>query len=201
MTFPSTTASVARTDAGQTFTGTQIMTSPKILTSILDTNGNTMVRFGTAANAVNSIEIDNASSSNPPNLSPVGTDGNIDIELFGKGTGRVLMGGGVYQIPITSSPGAGGTATIDLSQGNEFRVTMPAGNATIAVSNANNGQRFIVSITQDSGGSRTVTWFTTIRWANGTAPTLTTTANKRDTFGFICTGTNTYDGYIIGQNI
>jgi len=34
MTLPSTDATIARTDAGQTFTGTQVMTSPRIVTSI-----------------------------------------------------------------------------------------------------------------------------------------------------------------------
>lgn len=101
----------------------------------------------------------------------------------------------------TYSPSGGGTATLDLSLANEHRITMPAGNITIALSNDTNSQRFIVSITQDSSGSRTVTWFTTIKWAGGTPPTLTTTASKRDTFGFIRTGSATYDGFIIGQNI
>jgi hypothetical protein len=78
---------------------------------------------------------------------------------------------------------------------------MPAGNITIALSNSSANQIFIVSITQDSGGSRTVTWFSTIRWAGGSAPTLTTTGSKRDTFGFIRTGSGTYDGFVIGQNI
>ena len=35
----------------------------------------------------------------------------------------------------------------------------------------------------------------------GTAPTLTTTASKKDVFGFRVTGVNTYDGYVVGQNI
>lgn len=29
---------------------------------------------------------------------------------------------------------------------------------------------------------------------------ITATVSKRDTFGFIRTGTNTYDGFIVGQN-
>ena len=99
------------------------------------------------------------------------------------------------------SPAAAGTATLDLSLGSRFQITMPAGNITIALSNATTSQMFTVEITQDATGSRTVTWFTTIRWTGGSAPTLTTTANKRDTFGFICTGSNTYDGFVIGQNI
>ena len=60
----------------------------------------------------------------------------------------------------------------------------------------------IVRILQDSVGSRTVTWFTTIRWAlGGTAPVLTTTASKADTLGFEVTGAATYDGVIVGSNI
>ncbi len=101
----------------------------------------------------------------------------------------------------TYSPAGGGTSTLDLSLSNQHYVTFPAGNITIALSNDTNNQIFLVSLTQDSGGSRTVTWFTTIKWTGGTTPTLTTTANKRDTFGFIRTGSGTYDGFIIGQNI
>lgn len=101
----------------------------------------------------------------------------------------------------TYSPSAAGTATLDLSLANEHRITMPAGNITIALTGDTNAQKFIVSILQDATGSRTVTWFSTIRWTSGTTPTLTTTASKRDTFGFIRTGSGTYDGFIIGQNI
>lgn len=101
----------------------------------------------------------------------------------------------------TYAPVAAATATLDMSLGLEHRVTFPAGNITLAVSNDSAAQKFIVSLTQDSVGSRTVTWFSTIKWAGGVAPTLTTTANKRDTFGFIRTGSGTYDGFIVGQNI
>lgn len=101
----------------------------------------------------------------------------------------------------TYTPSVAGTATLDLSLSNQHRITMPAGNITIALSNDTNSQVFLVSITQDGTGSRTVTWFSTIKWAGGSTPTLTTTASKRDTFGFIRTGSGTYDGFIIGQNI
>lgn len=101
----------------------------------------------------------------------------------------------------TYTPSAAGTATCDLSLSNEHRITMPAGNITIALSNDTNAQKFIISVLQDGTGSRTVTWFSTIRWSGGSVPTLTTTASKRDTFGFIRTGSGTYDGFIIGLNI
>ena len=107
----------------------------------------------------------------------------------------------IIQTVQTSAPAAGGTATLDLSAGNYQAVTMPAGNVTLAISNGTAGQCFAVEITQDGVGSRTVTWFSTIRWADGSAPTLTTTLNKKDTFSFVVTGSNTYDGFVIGQNI
>ena len=101
----------------------------------------------------------------------------------------------------TYTPADAGTATLDCSLANQHDITMPAGNITIALSNITLNQCIMVSITQDGTGSRTVTWFSTIRWAGGSAPTLTTTASKRDVVGFRRTGTNTYDGFVIGQNI
>ena len=100
------------------------------------------------------------------------------------------------------TPAAAGTATLNLDGANVHVIQMPAGNITIALSAVSIGQVFIVEIVQDGVGSRLATWFTTIKWAEGgVPPTLTTTASKKDTFGFRCTGTGTYDGYVIGQNI
>lgn len=101
----------------------------------------------------------------------------------------------------TYSPAAAGTATIDLSLSNTHRVTMPAGNITIALSNDTNAQKFLIAITQDGVGSRSVTWMSTIKWAGGSAPVLTATANKRDMFGFERTGAGAYDGFVVGSNI
>lgn len=105
------------------------------------------------------------------------------------------------QSPKAHSPGAGATQDIDVSLQSAHDVTMPAGNVTLTVSGETDGQIFTVRILQDATGSRTVTWFSTIKWAGGVAPTLTTTANKADTFIFRCTGTDTYDGFIVGQDI
>lgn len=101
----------------------------------------------------------------------------------------------------TYTPSAAGTATLDLSLSNQHYITMPAGNITIALTSDTNNQPFYVSITQDGTGSRTVTWFSTIKWTTGTTPTLTTTGSKRDAFMFIRTGSGTYDGFIAGQSI
>src|SRR4030042_4978714 len=99
---------------------------------------------------------------------------------------------------VTDSDAA--TITFDLNAGNEHMVTL-GGNRVLALSNPSVGQVFLIRLSQDDTGTRTVTWFSTIRWTGGTIPTLTTTINKADVFGFFCTGTGTYDGFIIGQNI
>lgn len=94
----------------------------------------------------------------------------------------------------------GATITFDLDVANIHTVTL-GGNRTLAISNEDAGQVFILRLLQDGTGSRTVTWFSTIKWAGGSAPTLTTTAGKADVFGFLVTGTDAYDGFIVGQNI
>lgn len=98
------------------------------------------------------------------------------------------------------TPAGAGTTTIDLSLGNVFTVTMPAATQTLAISNETAGQCFILSINNVTSQGA-LTWFSTIRWARGVTPTLTGTNGKRDVFGFIVTGTDTYDGFIVGQNI
>ena len=103
--------------------------------------------------------------------------------------------------PQVYTPAAAGTATLNLSLGNEHRITMPAGNITIDISNAVNGQKFMVSLTQDAVGSRTVTWFVTVRWDDNYTPVLSTTANKRDIIGFIVTGVGTYDGMVVARGL
>jgi hypothetical protein len=70
---------------------------------------------------------------------------------------------------------------------------------TFTISNATNNQPFIVMIKQGAVVSTIAAWFAGISWC-GSAPTLTATINKTDTFGFIRTGNNIYIGYIVGQN-
>jgi len=92
------------------------------------------------------------------------------------------------------------TVTFDLSLTSVQSVTL-GGNRTLALSNPTTDQFFVVRLVQDGTGSRTVTWFSTIKWPQNAVPTLTTTASKTDVFGFHCTGSGTYDGFIIGQNL
>lgn len=94
----------------------------------------------------------------------------------------------------------GSTITFDLDTGPVHTTTL-GGNRILALSNSAVGKVFVLRLVQDGTGSRTVTWFSTINWDNGTVPTLTTTASGIDVFGFICTATDTYDGFIVGQGL
>jgi hypothetical protein len=74
----------------------------------------------------------------------------------------------------------GTTITADFADGNNFSVTL-GGNRTLAnPSNQTAGQSGAITITQDGTGSRTLAYGSNWKFSNGTAPTLTTTANAVD---------------------
>jgi hypothetical protein len=87
--------------------------------------------------------------------------------------------------------------TIDLTNGTVQIITL-TGNATITMPTATSGKSFIMFLKQDGTGSRTVTW-STVKWAGGTAPTITSTASRQDILSFFADGTNWY-GVVVAQN-
>ena len=91
-----------------TLTGTQTLTnktltSPKIGTSILDTNGNQLALLTATSSAVNEFTIANAATGNDPTLSATGDDSNIDIAIKPKGTGETVFGTGAASATLTTS--------------------------------------------------------------------------------------------------
>jgi hypothetical protein len=94
----------------------------------------------------------------------------------------------------------GATITFDMAVSDKHSVTITA-NRTLAVTNDQTGQSFTLLLTQGSGGSKTVTWWSGIRWPGGSAPTLTTTAAKTDAFTFIKIGSGAYLGLPVGLNL
>lgn len=189
---------------------------------VKDPNGNNIVYFvGGVASAVNYGIITHSATGNDVEIGAFGSDTNVSLDLTTKGSGIVKANG--VNIPTVSSSDTltnktlttpaiasikgtlttdtdGATITFDKNVSDFHNVVM-AGNRILALSNMATGDRIVLRLTQDATGSRIPTWFTTIKWAGGTAPTLTTTANKADMFGFICTSSGNYDGFVIGQNI
>jgi len=93
ITIPS--SSTTYTLAGNlTISGTATLTSPKISTSINDSNGNEIFKLTATASAVNEFTVANAATGNAPTISATGSDTNIDIKLTPKGTGNLVLGAG-----------------------------------------------------------------------------------------------------------
>ena len=95
------------------------------------------------------------------------------------------------------SANSGTAITLALTNGTVQIITL-TGNATITMPTATSGKSFIMYLKQDATGSRTVTW-STVKWAGGTAPTITSTASRQDILSFFADGTNWY-GVVVGQN-
>jgi len=74
----------------ETFTN-KTLTSPKIGTSILDTNGNELALLTATSSAVNEFTIANAATGNGPTLSSTG-ETNVDININPKGSGVLKSG-------------------------------------------------------------------------------------------------------------
>lgn len=165
---------------------------------IFDGGANELLKLVRTSSAVNEVTITNAATAGAPSITATGTDTNVDLVIGAKGTGLVRHSSATFQNIVAATDGA--TITFNMALGNNQAVTL-GGNRTLALSNVRTGQTFVLDLGQDATGSRTVTWFSGISWAGGTAPTLTTTANKRDLFEFRCTGAGAYQGFIIGQNV
>ena len=79
------------------------LTSPKIGTSVLDTNGNEVAKITATSSAVNEVTFVNAATGNNPSIDASGGDSNVGIALKTKGTGVIQAedsGGNVSAVKI-----------------------------------------------------------------------------------------------------
>jgi hypothetical protein len=108
-----------------------------------------------------------------------------------------------YSETISSPAITSGTLTLNLETSNIFTVSLNAAITTINITNvpaSGSGASFTLIFTAD-GTPRSVTWPAAIKWAGGTAPTLTSTSGKIDTFAFFSSdGGTSWTGYVGGQN-
>jgi hypothetical protein len=99
-----------------------------------------------------------------------------------------------YVETVVAIGNSGTSQTLALTNGTVQTVTM-TGNCTFTMPTATAGKSFILIAVQDGTGSRTAT-FTSVKFAGGVAPTLTTTATTgRDILTFVADGTNWYGTY------
>ena len=111
--------------------------------------------------------------------------GNLSFASFLLATettnGQVVTGG--VRGAITTLTDAA-TIAIDMDDNNNFKVTL-GGNRTLGnPTNVVEGQTGFIEVLQDSTGSRTLSFSSNYRFVGGTAPTLTTTASKKDVLAY-----------------
>lgn len=98
---------------------------------------------------------------------------------------------------------SGGTLTLDCSAGNVFNVALNANITTLSFTNVPaSGTAFALTLLLTADGTaRTVTWGASVKWPGGTAPTLTSTNGKTDTFVlFTHDGGTNWLAFTGGQN-
>lgn len=189
-------------------------------TGLTGTANSLSVGFATSAssatNATNlNITNDNSTTSTVYPTWVTGTSGNLPqfvsstqmsfVPSTGALTSVSLLGttvtatGSFRETRVAMGTGSG-TTTLNLNSGNYFVRTVN-GATTFAVSNIPSTAGRVVSIILDitNGGSAAITWWTGVKWASGTAPTLTTAG--RDSLGFYTTDLGTtWIGLVLGKN-
>lgn len=103
---------------------------------------------------------------------------------------------GVRETRSTASTGTAYTVANTASSIIDLTMT---GNCTFTFPAPAAGGQFTLFLLQDGTGSRTAVWPATVRWAGGTAPTLTTTAARTDVITFVSDGTY-WLGFVGGLN-
>ena len=108
---------------------TPAMTTPRVITSIDDTNGAELIKVTATASAVNEITLANAATGNKPTITASGTDTNVTMKLAGKGTGSVEIAKAAYTSSTITSSGAASTAAtyIICNSGSALAVSLANG--------------------------------------------------------------------------
>ena len=178
-----------------TLTGTQTLTnktldSPKISSSLLDSNGNVILNFTGASSANNYLNITNSNGSSP-SVAANGNSANIDITLTPKNAAGVLLS------TSSSAPGTTTNKLYNLSGDLYWNGT----NMSLI---ANSGGMSYYILKDHSGNQQTISNANTvvINGENGIETSLSTNGNiKTLKVGISSSETLSLDGPIGGTNL
>jgi len=117
--------------------------------------------------------------------------------------GDVTFSKAIKPAAPAAASGTSGIVVLDCDTTNHFTITASGNITGWNFTNASVGQRIIVRVT--NGASHTVGFSATgdgdvVYFPGGTEPVLTTSGGI-DVYGFLCVAADTFDGFIIGQDI
>lgn len=135
-----------------------------------------------------SIPLIAQTSVNSSGVAP-GTFGDGDY-IFPK---NLTIEGQVNSLVHNKGNSGVGPVTFNFDEGNIQTITLTS-SCTFVFSNPKSGATYQIIISQDTTGSRAITW-PVIHWAGKSVPTLTGTANSKDIVTITYDGTN-YNGLI-----
>jgi hypothetical protein len=129
------------------------------------------------------------------------------VSTFATSTFTGLVNLRAYNETVSNPAISAGTLTLDLATATIFNVAINATVTSVTISSANTiaagnqGTGFII-IANGTGTSYAIAWPNSIRWPGNTAPTITSTAGKRDVLTFFSTDQGaTFNSFISGQNL
>lgn len=103
----------------------------------------------------------------------------------------------IENINVVASSGAAVTIP-DVTTATVHLIALSA-NCTFTFPTATPGKSFTIRLTFPAT-AYTVTWPSSVRWPNSTAPTLTNANGRQDMFSFVCLASGLWMGFIAGQN-
>ena len=117
--------------------------------------------------------------------------------------GDVTFSKAIKPAAPAAASGTSGIVVLDCNTTNHFTITTGGNITGWNFTNATPGQRIIVRVT--NGASHTVAFSATgdgdvVYFPGGTEPTLTTSGGI-DVYGFLCVAADTFDGFVLGQDI
>lgn len=109
-----------------------------------------------------------------------------------------------YRETVVTNASAGGTISIDLSQGNVFNLTLTSSGSLVISNPPASGTSFSFTVIclQGAGGSKLLTYPASVKFTDSVTPVLTTTAGKYDVLTFFTVdGGTTYFGAYAMANL
>lgn len=205
-------ANVTITSVNQAFPNGYLVNSNVVL-------GTTTLTLGSTVTSVNGLTLSNVSlvsgTANISNLVVIGNasvGGNVTISgnvsalngfvtigntTVGLGNTTATLGNTtvanttvtLYTESVVAIGNSSTSKTLDLTSGTFQTVTM-TGNCTFTMPTNIAGRSFVLVVSTGAGGFTGT--FTSVKWPNNGAPTLTTTASRWDILTFFADGTNWY---------